>query len=92
MILNINGTQCEVTDFSRYEWKFNIRAKKEYMGSAYEFLLSTVEENNLDDCSELIVELKQEQTKDGISYYYEFSCKKEDGMYYLDYLSYYSEG
>lgn len=92
MQFSLDGVECEVTNFSRYEWKFNMRAKPEYIGNAEEFLFLAVEENGLDDCNELIVELKPEQTKDGTLYYYAFSCEMEDGKYHLHFLHYYTEG
>lgn len=66
MILNVNGTECEITGYDRYVARFDCNVKPEYRGEAEAYLLEALEkEDNLCGQSSITVYVDSEKTDVG---------------------------
>lgn len=66
MILNVNGTECEILCYDSYAARFDCDVKPEYKGEAETCLLEALEkEDNLCGQSSIAVHVDSERTEIG---------------------------
>lgn len=66
MVLNVNGTECEINCYDSYAARFDCDVKPEYKGKAEAYLLEALEkEDNLCGQSSIAVYVDSEKTEAG---------------------------